>query len=77
MDRPGVRCAGSNGYDRNIEEIIPALNRDTSDTIIIDEDSDRSAEYAQEEEEENEKCFYCDGSRMDDGYVGAGLAWKA
>jgi hypothetical protein len=77
MDRLGVRWAGNNGYDKNVEEIIPALNRNTAGTVIIDKDSDRSAKYAQEDEEENEKRLYCDGSRMDDGYVGARLAWKA
>jgi hypothetical protein len=55
MDQLGVRWAGNNGYDRNIEEVIPALNRNTACTVIIDEDSGRSAKYAQEEEEENEK----------------------
>jgi hypothetical protein len=41
MDQLGVRWAGDNGYDRNVEEIIPALDRNTADTVIIDEDSDR------------------------------------
>jgi hypothetical protein len=48
MDRLGVRWAGGNGYDRNVEEIIPALNRNIAGTTIIDEDSDRSAKCAQE-----------------------------
>jgi hypothetical protein len=76
MDRLRVRWAGNNGYDRNVEDVIPAPSRNTAGTVIIDEDSDRSAKYAREEEE-NEKCLYCDRSRMDYGYVGAGLAWKA
>jgi hypothetical protein len=53
------------------------LNRNTAGTVIINKDSNRSAKYAQEEEEGNEKRLYCDGSRMDYGYVRAGLAWKA
>jgi hypothetical protein len=77
VDRLDVRWAGDNGYDRNVEDTIHALNRNTAGTVIIDEDSDRSTKYAQEEEEENEKRLYCDGSRVDDGYVGAGLARKA
>jgi CDGSH-type Zn-finger protein len=56
--------------------IIPALNRNTAGTVIIDEDSDRSTKYAREGEGENEERLYCDGSHMADGYVGAGLAWK-
>jgi hypothetical protein len=76
MDRLGVRWAGNNGYNRNVKEIIPALSRNTAGTVIIDEGSDRSASYAQEEEVKNEKCLYCDWSRMNDGYVGAGLTWK-
>jgi hypothetical protein len=35
----GVRWAGNNRYDRNVEEVIPALNHNTAGTIIIDEDS--------------------------------------
>jgi hypothetical protein len=34
--------------------VIPALNRNTAGTVIIDDDSERSAKYAQEAEEENE-----------------------
>jgi hypothetical protein len=63
----GARWAGINRYDRNVEENIPALNRNTIGTIIINENSERLARFAQEEE--NEKRLYCDGLRMDDGYV--------
>jgi hypothetical protein len=35
MDRLGVRWAGNNGYNRNMEELIPALNRNTADTVIV------------------------------------------
>jgi ribonuclease HI len=77
MDRLGVRWEENNGYDRNVEEIIPALNRNTAGTVIIDEDSDKSAKSVQEGEEENEKRLYYDGSCIDDGYVGTGLIWTA
>jgi hypothetical protein len=49
MDRLRVKWAGNNEYNRNVEEIIPALNRNTTGTVTVDEDSDRSANYTQEE----------------------------
>jgi hypothetical protein len=62
----------TSGYDRNVEEIIPALSHKSAGTIIIDEDSKKSARVAQEEEG-YEKRLYCDGSRIDVdvGHIGA------
>jgi hypothetical protein len=36
MGRPGLRWAGNNGCDRNVEEIISALNCNAGDAIIIE-----------------------------------------